>query len=486
MILLFLVHLSLIVKLYAYPIPSRKIKLSDTRSSNGGFAKIGFEVVKREDLSSSTYSSWDTQYFGLQDEKGLYYLVDVKIGTPPQNLKVMLDTGSSDIVIQSVTNPYCQADDQSSSMLTKNLNAGSKSLQKRKNVLNINSATQISSNAVSESSDDDSDVYGIQSKSAVVSQDGSINCFGEGYFAGNLSSTFHLNESTPLSLMYGDGTFCAGHYATDDASIGSIEIINLNFGLVERGTSTIGVMGIGIADLESTNIASKQKYQNLPMQISEQHNLTKLAYSINLSTNQQINANGTILFGAVDRYKYQGSLATIPYKPYQGTSGFYVDIDAIEMFYQGNITSGKPSLNDTLKFRQSSAPTTALIDSGSTLNMFPQAIIELVSTYIPHSSYNSNGYYVDCDVVANENNFFRYTFGKVQIDVPFSQFNVTTGRTSEGCLLGMGTNSGGSATLGDPFFRESYLVFDLQDQQISVAPINRQSNSTMEELLLIG
>lgn len=424
------------------------------------YAKIGFQKKYARDSKDPL--------FRLLNNKDLYYLVDLEIGSPPQKVQVMLDTGLSDLVVNSVTNPLCQPINNSAQILQENLKAGLEpktTLHKRKNVLRTV-------------------VPGPQNKAVMLDNSipvQQVNCFENGFFAGNLSLTFNLN-STELSITYGDGTMVNGHYGTDHISVGGLDLKNLSFGLIEMGNSGLGVLGLSIPKLESTYARSGLEYANFPQVVAQELGLKDVVYSLNLDRDHD---DGAIIFGAVDKSQYVNSFQRVSYGPYKNQHGFYVDVDSISLYYEGkptkNISLAKPlAIPANLKFRKSLQKIPALVDSGSTLNQFPEDIYALIQTYVPHSSISSSGLMVDCDILEDPNNFIRYTFGCLDIDVPFAEFNVTTGASGGQCMFGM-SSVNGRATLGDPFLRKSYLVFDLTKSEIAIAAA--ADNSGPEQLV---
>lgn len=464
-----------------------QLKLLERDATEHGYARLNFDVVKREELG-------EIEQFSLQNYKSLYYLVNVALGTPRQLVKVMLDTGSADLIIESVGNQGCLPTEDSAKVLKQNEAAGTnstsssskRSLSKRKNIIPDNGPMlQKRKNIISEKSLSSGSTDGVQNKATSTSTSTQINCFANGFFAGNLSLSFNLNTSDSMTIIYGDSQQSKGHYATEDASIGDINLKGLNFGLIESGDTSLGVMGIGPKQLQLTYLFKQKTYDHVPYQIAQQHNLQKVAYSISLSDLH--GQNGLILFGAVDKYKYTGNFATLPYGDSDGSAGFYINTDSIELHYDG--ANGTNSTNSTLS--KSNTKYTTLLDTGSTLVSLPPSVVKSIQDTVPHTSSNSHGIVVDCSVLENDKNYLSFSFtgseGKINIDVPFRQMNLTTAATGTTCTLGMSSSDDESAlTLGDPFFRSSYVVFDMTDQQISIAKVNRGQDSEKEGIYIIG
>lgn len=489
---LILLYLTQAVPIWQY-INKRELLMVDPNLySNYHYAKLDFTVHKRDNA--------DYKLGSLTNYKNLYYLVDLEIGdyknlqnhknmnlqsnstinfNGGQKMQAMLDTGSSDIVLQGSANSYCSATDESKEVANLQDSINKRSLlQKRKNVYS------------SDTSKSSTSITGVQNKAA-----SKVNCFENGFYTPSFSSTYKANSSTDFSLSYGDGTFLKGQFVQDNAIVGdSIHINDMNFGVVNEGDSTISVFGIGSKNLELRYVNSKGSdptYENFAYQVAQQQGLKKVAYSICLDPNndQTKLTNGTILFGAVDNSKVSGDFASMRFSDHNGSPGFYIQLDSVEVIYNGKSTS---DLQNTTS-KVSDKASTSLLDAGSSLSFFPSNVFSNVENAIPHDSVTSNGLIVDCDILQNANNYFRYNFvsdsnkEKVSIDVPFYQYKITASVGDGKCLLGVASEDSDYVTLGDAFFRSSYLVFNLEDEYISLAKVNTDtSTNSKENIKLIG
>jgi hypothetical protein len=61
-------------------------------------------IKRRNDKRSGDVSTPDTNY-----NRQLLFLIELMIGTPPQKTSVQLDTGSSDLIVETPSNNLCQA-----------------------------------------------------------------------------------------------------------------------------------------------------------------------------------------------------------------------------------------------------------------------------------------------------------------------------------------------------------------------------------------
>lgn len=124
----------------------------------------------------------------LQNDN-VQYLVNLTLGTPPQNLQFRVATNAGDLLLVSQQDPLC----------------------------------------------------------AVPSN----NCTG-GLFDQNASSSYKVVD-TNFTTTYTTGNNATGVYATDVVRFGEVQIDNLQFGLQLAGSNKVNILGVGYAQLEEAN-----------------------------------------------------------------------------------------------------------------------------------------------------------------------------------------------------------------------------------------
>ena len=170
------------------------------------------------------------------------------MGTPPQTIRLQIDTGSSDLWMNVANSTFC-------------------------------------------------------------SGAGNTNCTRSGTYNPDASSTFN-NLNTAFNTSFGDNTYANGVYFTDALHIGSTTVSNFEMGLGLNSTSTENVWGIGYPANEALSGTSNQTYPNAPFAMVQQGLIESPAYSLYL--NDLNTSTGSILFGGVDTAKYSGVLQSAP------------------------------------------------------------------------------------------------------------------------------------------------------------------------------
>ena len=369
-------------------------------------------------------------------QDGSLYFANVTIGTPPQALRLHIDTGSSDLWINSDKSQFCQQSDQ------------------------------------------------------VFEQEGEVPCSVSGTYDANSSSSYSYVNSE-FQIKYADNSGAAGDYFTDNVNIGGASVKGVQMGLGYQSSSSEGVMGIGYPSLESQAVSlNEQTYANLPQAMVDQGIIRSNAYSLWL--NDLDSSRGTALFGGVDTDKYHGSLSTLPIQKVQGTYlEMLVTLTGVTLVDSGRNTSQVPS-------GSSSLPTAVLLDSGSTLSYIPQDIAD--SIYSSLSSFDvtydtqEQQTFCDCNL-ANSPITVDFIFSGVLISVPMNELVIVVGEDRSGnlvCAFGIfpvpasqSSGEGGATfTLGDTFIRSAYIVYDIANNEISLAQTN--FNATSSNIMEIG
>ena len=271
---------------------------------------------------------------------------------------------------------------------------------------------------------------------------------------------------------------------TDTLRIGQQELEGVQFGVGYQSSSPEGILGIGYPINEAqVNRNRKQAYDNVPLAMANKGVIKSNAYSLWLDDLEA--STGSIMFGGVDTDKFHGELRTLPIqKEFGQFREFVITLTGVTIFQNGQNRSVDTDL-----------PVPVLLDSGSSLTYLPKDLVQNLYTafkvqYIPQTGTG----FVPCSL-ASSGDILSFTFTSPRIDVPMQELVINPGPNSDGshqtfsdgtpaCLFGIGPSDGSTAVLGDTFIRSAYVVYDLANNEVSLAQTN--FNSTSSKILEIG
>ncbi|KAL2216883.1 aspartyl protease [Thermoascus aurantiacus ATCC 26904] len=357
----------------------------------------------------------------LDNEQTLYFC-NITLGTPGQHLRLSIDTGSSDLWCNSASSRLCSS---------------------RRDL-----------------------------------------CNASGTYDANSSSTYKY-VSSDFNISYVDGSAAIGDYVTDSLHIGGVTLTDFQFGIGYSSSSPEGVLGIGYTLNEvQVNRNGKAPYPNLPQALVKEGFIKSNAYSLWLN---DLDANtGSILFGGVNTEKYHGQLETLPI---QRVNGEYAEfIIALTGLALNTSSSSHAYTSEAL-------PAAVLLDSGSSLSYLPDSLVAKIydDLDVTYDSSSQTGY-VPCDLM-NQEISFSFTFSSPSISVGIDELVLDPGTNPDGsrptfldgtpaCVFGIAPAGDSIAVLGDTFLRSAYVVYDLANNEISLA--NTNFNSTRDNIMEIG
>lgn len=283
-------------------------------------------------------------------------------------------------------------------------------------------------------------------------------CTSTGTYSANSSSTYEYISSS-FNISYVDGTGAAGDYVSDTFTVGGTNITDLQFGIGYKSSSPQGILGVGYEINEVQFGRSGQSYENLPAKLVSEGFIQSNAYSLWL--NDLDASTGSILFGGVDTAKYSGTLETLPIqKEYGYFAEFLITLTGVTL--DGKVMGSDEKL-------------AVLLDSGTSLTYLPDMVTQNIFDQVG-AEYDANigAAYVDCSLASNTSTL-KFTFGTPVISIAMSELVLDTGEQlqftdgSAACLFGVAPAGSSTATLGDSFLRSAYVVYDLANDEISLA-----------------
>ncbi|CAI4035051.1 hypothetical protein SMKI_12G1890 [Saccharomyces mikatae IFO 1815] len=470
-------------------IPVASKRDNDDDDSNSKFVKLPFHKLYGDSLDNvGRDKKPEAHLFKRADgyeeiiitNQQSFYSVELDVGSPPQNVTVLVDTGSSDLWIMGSNNPYCSSDTRSNSRRRvidkRDDSSSSGALVNDINPFGWLTGTGGLIGPTATGSGGSSET----ATQSVPASEATMDCKEYGTFTTSDSSTFRSNN-TYFSISYGDGTFASGTFGTDVLDLSDLNVTGLSFAVANETNSTMGVLGIGLPELEVTYSGSTAsrgrrpfKYDNFPIVLKNSGAIKTNAYSLYLNDSDA--EHGTILFGAVDHSKYTGTLYTIPIVNTLSASGFSSPI-------QFDVTINGIGVSDSKNGEKTLTTTKipALLDSGTTLTYLPETVVALIADEIGAQYSYRLGYYV-LDCPSDDSTQIVFDFGGFHINASLSSFILSTGST---CLLGIIPTSDNTGTiLGDSFLTNAYVVYDLDNLEISMA--QAQYNTTTENIEVIS
>ena len=347
-----------------------------------------------------------------------FYFVHATLGTPPQTFRFLVDTGSSDLLVNTGSSPLC---------------SGARRL-----------------------------------------------CDHAGTYNSNASSTYDYVGSY-FNISYVDGSSAAGDYATDTLTIGGTRVENLQFGIGYDSSLSQGVMGIGYTANEvQVRRAELNPYDNVPAKMAAAGIINSNAYSLWLNS---LDADrGSVLFGGIDTERFQGTLATLPVQQTSPGSftGFFITLTGLSH-------GDKPVVSD-----QALA---VLLDSGSTLTYLPDEwVMRIYAAVSATFDPDQSAAFIPCSDGADPAVDVTFSLSGVDIRVSADHLIMDIvapdGRRpsyadhESVCLFGIAPAGSGANVLGATFLRSAYVVFDLDNNEISLA--QAAVNATSSNVLEIG
>lgn len=265
-----------------------------------------------------------------------------------------------------------------------------------------------------------------------------------------------------------------GDYGTETFQIGSAKVTGQQFGLGVDATSTEGVMGLGFPDNEAiVAIPGGSTYPNLVDTMVSEGLISSRTYSLYLDDIEA--STGSILFGGVDTDKFSGTLATFPLNTDNSgiASQFTITLTGLSVTPPGGSQTGVGA--------SSLYPLSVLLDSGSSYMSLPSAMVQSLAKTLGASYSNALGGYIlpNCNN-QNADGTLDFFFSGVELKVPYNEFIVNPTATdgsffqyndgSNVCMIGAIPGSSDQvAVLGDTFLRSAYVVYDLDNNEISLA-----------------
>ncbi|KAF1738662.1 putative aspartic-type endopeptidase opsB [Beauveria bassiana] len=347
------------------------------------------------------------------------YFFNASLGNPPQELRLHLDTGSSDLWVNTAGSSLCKSSTEA--------------------------------------------------------------CDVSGTYTANLSSTYEYINSH-FNISYVDGSSAQGDYATDSFRFGDIGIDNFQFGIGYKSSSQQGILGIGYPENEVQVARSGERpYENLPTRLLADKHIGTNAYSIWLD---DINSTtGSLLFGGVDSSQYRGNLVTVPVQKV-GSSyrEFFITMTGLD--------AGSKSIANDMALA-------VLLDTGSSLTYLPNDLATSVYQAVNATWFErSQLAIIPCDKALSDDTITFHFSKPASISVqlrelvlPVVSANGRSPKLNDGrkaCLFGIFPSGKGARVLGDTFLRSAYVVYDIANNEVSLAQSNFDAKPSGSNVVEIG
>ncbi|KAL2167005.1 hypothetical protein VTG60DRAFT_1872 [Thermothelomyces hinnuleus] len=418
------------------------VEFSVSRSLPGNRTPLSFPPLTRRETYSERL---------INNIAGGGYYVQVQVGTPPQNLTMLLDTGSSDAWVLSHEADLCTSPD----------------LQ---------------------------DFYGMPCTDT---------------YDPSKSSSKKMVKEGGFKITYLDGGTASGDYITDHFTIGGVTVHSLQMACVTKAVRGTGILGLGFSISERAST----KYPNIIDEMYNQGLIKSKAFSLYL--NDRRADSGTLLFGGVDTDKFIGPLGVLPLqKPPGGRdySSFEVNFTSVSLTYTNGTRHTIPTtiLNHPAPAVLDSGTTLSYLPDeladpiNTALDTFYDDDLQMTLIDCSHPLLRTDPDF-HLAFTFTPTTSITVPLGDLILDIlppTYPQSNSSNNNVVEDddddkvpppperrwCVFGIQSTTRFAASfrqseanftlLGDTFLRSAYVVYDLSHYQIGLAQANLNSSGT--------
>lgn len=228
-------------------------------------------------------------------------------------------------------------------------------------------------------------------------------------------------------------------------------------------TLTDGILGIGYAAGTDAAEALGKDYNNLPAALVKSGDINSAAYSLWLN---KFDGTGNLLFGGVNKAQYSGELQTVPVLPVRNRYlSLAIALTDISVKHRSDTKSYTTGL-----------PLAVSLDCGSPFITLPKELVEPIYKDLGagYSSKDSMAY-IPCTMYDADYNV-TFSFSGATVSMPISELIFENYSEADfptnNCIFGLVYSETGVNLMGDPFLRGAYVVYDLDNNEISLANAN--------------
>ncbi|KAG4441885.1 hypothetical protein IFR05_002626 [Cadophora sp. M221] len=328
-------------------------------------------------------------------------------------------------------------------------------------------------------------------------------------FNSSASWTFKPHQSDGFAA-YRNGHHVQGYQSSETLNLDGITVAHFQFNMIQNSTlDSSGTLGLGYLSQPSHQKKHIAKQRSVLDSMLKEGAISHKAYSIHLSDAK--NESGSILFGGMDVDKFHGPLKELPIVPHTDAKG-QKSYHALQVM----MTSLDLSRDRSLAFNY-----TSILDPASRISHLPKRVFEPIYELIQNSKSDTDRkslqemrygqqslYLVDCNIRERlSDTLITIGFGGLDgasIEVPLQDLILTAPNSSEedgpihygetgrplmkthcACYLAINrspmvtaSNTAEITVLGNAFLSRAYIVYDLQNNIIGMAPRNFDSITT--------
>ncbi|KAF6814333.1 aspartic proteinase [Colletotrichum plurivorum] len=330
-----------------------------------------------------------------------------------------------------------------------------------------------------------------------------------GSFASNESSTYVNPGTETFTKSYVGGGRIYGEVVSETLHIGGAELPKINLGVVEStGMSmstrtSVGVLGLGFNDsayVSSSSSGLGSSLPTVPDRLFQDGHIKSTAYSLWLD--DESGASGNLLFGAVDKSKFDAPLIRFPIQDRLSTTRFDTMLHSVNA--SKTPADAFQPLLDAEAVDSYSDQTYVAVSPEDAVSWLPYTLAKKIYDLVGAVWSRTDEYWlVPCSANASEARLairLHADDGPV-LDVPLadvvlpwdywhsSEWSWDSESETEYCAFGVQSANSTSAdsnyayyrkySLGGAMLRRSYMVFDLAGEEIAIA--KAKVGSTAEE-----